>query len=161
MDAHNIGAAEHRRHRGGQTSFEPLVRLETENLADKGLARDADQQRLPEGGEHRQAAQQLQIVLDGFAETDTGIENDRLGIDPGIHGVVEPRGEKVPHLAHDIVIVRLGSAWFAACPACASKSPAPFPLATSDTIAGSKRRALMSLTMSAPASRAARATAAL
>ena len=82
VHAENIRAGEHRRHRGGETAFEALVRLPDQNLADESLARNTDQKRLAEGGKARQAAQQLQIVLEVFAEADARIDDDRLGATP-------------------------------------------------------------------------------
>ena len=123
----------------------------------KVFARDADQQRLAKRAEHRQPAQQLKVVIEGFTETDARIEHDGLGVNAGVHGFVELRGEKVSHLAHDIGVLRIGLHG----PRRAlhvHQHHRDFFLATTGAIAGSKPRALISLTMSAPASRAARAT---
>ena len=81
--------------------------------------------------------------------------------DPGGLGDAHPLGEEAADLADEIVVVGSGLHGQRASPSCASGRRRHRTWRRPPGMAGSKRKALVSLTMSAPASRAARATAAL
>ena len=66
------------------------------DLADEALARGADHDRPAEVAQLAEPAQQLEVVLEGLAEPDPGIEPDPLLGDPGGHRRLDPLGEEGP-----------------------------------------------------------------
>ena len=128
---------------------------------DEPLPRHAHDHRAAEGHDLVQAPQQLEVVLERLAEADAGVEPDPLLGD----AVARPRSQAAPRGRPSPRTRRPRSAgrpaWSAARRACASGTdrlrtrppPPPSP--------GSPRSAVTSLTSTAPASVAARATAAL
>ena len=161
VDTKNIGAGEHRRHRGGETAFKPLVGFQTQNLTDKALRETPTTSGWPRAGKAAQAAQQLQIVLEILPKPIPGSMTIACGSYAGIQRFIELRGEKVSHFAHDVADSCGSACMVRGVPCICIRITGTFSSATSEAIAESKRKALMSLTMSAPASSAARATWAL
>src|SRR3990172_389491 len=74
----HVSPSQHRGHRRGQASRQTLLWTDIEKLPDKGLARRAHQNRPPQGGERREPAQERQVVIQLFAKTDAGINDNPL-----------------------------------------------------------------------------------
>ena len=129
-------------------------------LADEALARRADQQRPSQRPELADPRQQLHGLRRRLGEAEPGIEDDPLLGDPRRGGP----GQRLPqlgrHLAEQVGVGGAAGHVARACPACASAPPAPRPPPPPPPGPG-RRRPDTSLTRSAPASSAARATAAL
>ena len=58
----------------------------TQQLAERALARDADEHGAPERRQLVEPADQLEVVLDRLAEADSGVEADAVLGDPGGDG---------------------------------------------------------------------------
>ena len=78
-----------------------------EQPAEEALAGHADDHGTADRGELAEPAQQLDVVLDGLAEADAGIEADALLGDPRRDGEREPLLEERPDLRHDVVVARI------------------------------------------------------
>jgi hypothetical protein len=77
--------------RAGQGAGKPMLRfVDAQDAAQESFARGADQNRLTEGDEPIQAFQDHQVVLDAFAEPQTGIENDAPTVDAASHRNITP-----------------------------------------------------------------------
>ena len=59
-----------------QRAFQPLVDREVQHLSDERLARGADENGTAEGGEPREAGNELQVVLEPFPEANPRIDQD-------------------------------------------------------------------------------------
>src|SRR5579883_2033845 len=107
-----------------------------------------------------EATQQGIILLEVLAEAEPGIEHDALALYTGHGGFVGPVAQLALYQHHDVRDGRERAPFFRAAAHVHQDTP-HFSPATVLPMAGSQRRALTSLTISAPASTAARATAAL
>ena len=109
----------------------------------------------------REAADQREIVRDGLAEADAGIDQDAGARDARRLGGGDParRGSRRPRAARRRRRAR--PAWSSGRPARASGRPAGRRRRRAARLSGSKLSAETSLSRSAPAANAARATAAL
>ena len=83
MHAHDVGAphdADHHR-RGG--ALHALIGRQVEGVADEGFSGGAEQDGKAQGADLIQAADELEVLLDGLAEADAGVEHDAIGGDAG------------------------------------------------------------------------------
>ena len=95
-DAAAPGDAECRRADG---SLATLGELQVEHLAEEGLVRRGEQQRVAERGQGRRGAQQGQRLLGRLAEVEAGVEHDAVGRDARGPGAGGPLGEEAGHVA--------------------------------------------------------------
>ena len=93
-----------------------------EDPPEEALARGPDHQRAPERGELVQAAQQLEVVREGLAEADPGVEQHALLGDPLAHGERQALLEERLDVVDDVLVARVRAASCAARRACASGS---------------------------------------
>ena len=75
-------------------------------LPDAALAREAGQQRHAEFGEALQLRQQFQVVLQGLAETETGVDDDPALVDARHLAGEDALGEEAVHVGDDVVVLR-------------------------------------------------------
>ena len=116
-------------------------------------------ERPPELAELAEPAQQLEVVLDGLAEADPGVEPDPLLGDPGRERELDPLGEERPDVVDDVVVARV----LLHRPRVAlhvHQHDLAAALGAQRRQLGVARSAVTSLTIAAPASSAASATAA-
>ena len=94
-------AASHRRCR------RPLCRRRiAQNLAQRALAREPDDDRTAESLEDVEAAHELQVLIGSLAEADAGIDADSLLGDAAVDRERDPLLEKREHFGHDVVVLR-------------------------------------------------------
>src|SRR3989338_4416846 len=105
MRPDHVSPSQHRGHRRGQASLQTLPWTEIEKLPDKALARRAHQNRPPQGGERREAAQERQVVIQPFAKTDAGINDNPLRAHTRAQGKTDPTRQKLLHLFHHVLII--------------------------------------------------------
>src|SRR5947209_2591288 len=105
MDAKDRSAAVERGHRGGDARAEEVVGAG--QLSQRALARVADEHRAAEPEKDVEATHELEIVLDGLAEADAGVEADPLLRDPSRHGERQPLLEERRDLTGDVAVARL------------------------------------------------------
>src|SRR5262249_24516326 len=75
--------------------------------AEETLAAGADEQRTPQRPQLVEAAQQLEVLRRGLAESDAGVENGaRLG-DAALGGAAETQGELAPHVGQELLEANL------------------------------------------------------
>ena len=93
--AEDARAALERQHVRRDRARQPLgLRAAAGQLAEEALARGPDDDRPADRHELVESPQQLEVVLDGLAEADPGVEPDALLCDPRRDGVREPLLEK-------------------------------------------------------------------
>src|SRR5439155_20536939 len=78
-----------------------------EQLAERALAREADDHRPTECRQLVEAADQLEVVVDRLAEANSGVEADPLLGNAGLDGEHEPFLEERSDLAHHVVVAWL------------------------------------------------------
>ena len=78
-----------------------------EERAEHALARDAHEQRAPQLGQGGEPGEEGQVVLQGLAEADAGVEQHPLLGHAGIDRRREPRGQVVAHLPHHVAVARV------------------------------------------------------
>src|SRR2546426_5907912 len=89
-----------------QRAREPIAFRPAGESPDKPLARDADHDRASDRDDLVQAAQELEVVVEGLAEADPGVEPDSLLGDSLTDRKLEPLLQKGLDLRHDVLIGR-------------------------------------------------------
>jgi hypothetical protein len=84
-----------------------LERATTQHAPDQALARDAHEHGRTKRHQRAQFAQQRQIMRQGLAETDTRVQRNGLGADPGRNTSLAFALQKPNHLCDDIAVVRV------------------------------------------------------
>src|SRR2546427_10240910 len=67
----------------GRGPFQPLAGRQVECLADERLPRGADEERKPQPAQLGQSADDIQVFLARFPESDAGVEDDAIVSDAG------------------------------------------------------------------------------
>src|SRR5689334_5359985 len=100
----DVGAAgdAQRDRRGGP--FQPFAGRQIERLADERLPRWADQKRKAEPAQLRQTADDLEVFLAGFPESDTGVEDDAILADAGGPPQFDALEQALRDLANQVVV---------------------------------------------------------
>ena len=159
VDAEDRGAALVGRDGGAERRRErPGPRLRVEQLAQRALAREPEEDGTAEREQHVEPPHQLEVLRRRLAEADARVEADMLFRDPGGDRDRQPLLEERSHLGGDVVVARVEPASSEALPACASGRDTRRASATTPASSGSPRSAVTSLTSSAPSSSARRAT---
>jgi hypothetical protein len=93
---------------GGVVAFGGGHREFTEEQSEEGFARGADHQwHADVGAQFGDRPQQRQVVLEGLAESDAGIRDDRVGRNSCVDGGRDPGDEKGRDVVDDVVVVRV------------------------------------------------------
>src|SRR4051794_29671060 len=90
VHAEHLRSADQRQHVGGDRAAEPVTDLAARELAEEALSRGADHDRLGELAQLADSAQELEVVLDGLAEANPGIDPDPLLSDALRGGELDP-----------------------------------------------------------------------
>src|SRR5512143_1462408 len=106
VDPQDVGAALDREHGRGDGALEPFRRRQAEDPAQEGLAREAEQQGTAEATERLRAAQDLEVVVEGLAEADAGVDDDPLRRNAGGARSADPLVEEGRDLAHEVIVMR-------------------------------------------------------
>src|SRR5690242_6087740 len=102
MSPNNVRSRQHRSNGSRQAALDSMARFRIQDFADKRLARSPHEHWLTQSSKHRKPAQQLQVVLQGLAETNSRIDDDHVLGNAGIHGCVKLRGEKIAYFPDDV-----------------------------------------------------------
>ena len=163
VHAHDVGAAQHAgRHRGRRAHAAARPRAGRARVPMKLLREGPTSTGRSRAASSRQAPQHLQAVGRGLGEADAGIDDDLRARDARRLARVRRAWPQLrDHLRHDVRRSAARGAWRRSRRAGASAPPARPGSRPGGARPGSKAKPLTSLTRSAPASRAARATSAL
>src|SRR6266550_6742314 len=104
-DVRATGDAERDRGRG---PFQPLAGRQVEGLADERLPRRADQERKPQPAQLGQSADDLQVFLAWFPESDAGVEDDAIVSDAGRSAHLDALEKALRDLANQVAVTTAG-----------------------------------------------------
>ena len=107
MDAKDGRPASERDDVRGDRPGHALGRAAAGDPAQEALARGADDDRPAELDDLVQAGEQLEVVVDGLAEADAGIEPDSLARDAVRDRMLEALGEKRADVGDDVAVARI------------------------------------------------------
>src|SRR5882672_12790228 len=107
VDAHDSSSALRREQSRGEARREALVRPSPRDRTQRRLARPARQHRKTHRGEPVEVAQQLEIVLDALAESETRVDDDALARDSSGLGCGDPFGEEGTDFGDHVAVARL------------------------------------------------------
>ena len=103
MDADDVGACLHRQRDGGRRAPEALVLGLVEHETERGLARDADEERPSQLAQLAEPAHHLEVLRGLPAEPEAGVEDQATRIDAGLLGgldaLAEPGADVADHVA--------------------------------------------------------------
>ena len=89
------------------TRVQPLRHRQPEERTNHGLARQPGQNRRAQCTQLAEAAQEFEVVFDGLAETETGVDDQALTRNAGRDTGLDPLMQEIAHLAGHIGVDRM------------------------------------------------------
>lgn len=79
-----------------------------ENFGEEAFAGVADQNGAIEVAQGTDVREQVDVVLGGFPEADSGVGDDSFASDAGLLQCVQAGGQEAADVVHDVVVMRIG-----------------------------------------------------
>src|SRR4051812_8701048 len=106
MDTQYCRPAEQREQSHREACRQPLLRAAAGDPAERGLARPADEQRDVHSGERGKVLEQGEVVVEGLAETEAGVDRDALTGDARLFCFLNSHCQETGDFVDHVIIVR-------------------------------------------------------
>lgn len=107
MDANEFCSSLSRQNRQCHTAGQPFVHLAVKQVTDHGFARKSGKNRKALCFQQRQVSQQLKVVLQGFSEAETRVENDLLSSDTNLFARAHALLKKIDDFLRHVLVLRV------------------------------------------------------